>query len=242
MIFNRIAGVFFMSFLRSLKPTKPAEVAAGDKKFYQITCLAGGGVALVSMVLLLIRLAGFGAAYVWSPLALGLGCGAFFALSYLRYQYPKMPVLQRFADASVYFTIFGAYTPLALLLIRLDLYENGSIVCGWVLFGVIALFSLLFFVASVFSERRFRLTGALCYILMAFSLLFGVYALCNALFFSHFLAIFLMIVTILAFAASPVIYWFFDRHAWQMKVYYILVAVGTFSAALMTILYAFLGR
>jgi hypothetical protein len=38
-----------------------------------------------------------------------------------------------------------------------------------------------------------------------------------------------------------VLFWFFDRRAWQMKVIYILTALGTFTCSLMTVLYAICG-
>jgi hypothetical protein len=118
-------------FYKRWTAVKPMPSPA-DKKFYQITCLVGGGVALLSMILLFIFFAGLHAAYTWSALALGLGSAIFYALAYLRYELPNLDILQRASDAAIYLTIFSAYTPLQLLLIRLDLYENGSIVCGWV--------------------------------------------------------------------------------------------------------------
>ena len=50
-----------------------------------------------------------------------------------------------------------------------------------------------------------------------------------------------MSVSILAFAATPIIFWFFDKRAWQMKVFYILMAVGTLASSLMTVLYVLIG-
>lgn len=227
-------------FYKRWTAVKPMPSPA-DKKFYQITCLVGGGVALLSMILLFIFFAGLHAAYTWSALALGLGSAIFYALAYLRYELPNLDILQRASDAAIYLTIFSAYTPLQLLLIRLDLYENGSIVCGWVSFGLVALFSALFFISSLAAKKKFRMLGSFFYMLMAFSLLFGVYALCNAFMFAPWLAIVLMIVAILSFAATPVLFWFFDRRAWQMKVVYILTALGTFTCSLMTVLYAICG-
>ena len=227
-------------FYKRWTAVKPMPNAA-DKKFYQITAIVGGGVALLSMILLLIFFRGMDAAYTWSALALGLGSAVFYALAYFRYELPNLEIMQRAADAAIYLTVFSAYTPLQLLLIRLDLYENGSIVCGWVSFGLVALFSAVFFIASLAAKKKFRMLGSFFYILMAFSLLFGVYALCNAMFFAPWLAIILMIVAILSFAATPVLFWFFDGFDWQMKVIYILTAVGTFACSLMTVLYAICG-
>ena len=225
---------------KRLTPVK-AEPSAADKKFYQITCIVGGAIALLSMVLLLIFFRGLDAAYTWSALALGLGSLLFYAPAYLRYMAPNLDILQRVADAAIYLTVFAAYTPLQLVLIRLDLYENGSIVCGWVTFGLVAFFSALCLGFSLASKRKFRMTSSFVYMLMAFSLLFGVFALCNALSFAPWLAIALMCIAVLSFASTPVLFWFFDRRAWQMKAVYILTVIGTFSSALMAILYAICG-
>lgn len=224
-------------FYKRLTPVKPQPNTA-DKKFYQITCIAGAAVALISMILLLIFFRGLGATYTWSALALGLGSLFFYALAYLRYELPNLDILNRAADAAIYATIFAAYTPLQLVLVRFDVYEVGSNVCAWVMFGLVAGFSAVCFIFSMASKRKFRLTSAIVYFLMAFSILFGAPALCRALFFAPWLAIVLMIVAVLAFAASPVIFWFFDRRDWQMKVVYILTAVGTFAASLLAVIFA----
>ena len=231
-----------MSFLKKLTSQKAAITDPSDRKFCQITCLSGGGVALVAMVLLIIRLAGYDPTYIWSSIALGIGLAAFFALAYLRYMWQDNRLVARFSDASVWLVPFGVYTPIELILVRKDLYENGSIVCAWVTFGLIALFSFFFLLASLASTHKFRLFGSFVFFLMAFSPLFGIYALLNAFYFSHFLLYLLLILTMLCFAATPIIFWFFDKYAWQRKVFYILMAAGTLCGALIPVLYAFCGR
>lgn len=230
-----------MSFLRKLTAQKPMETSESNKRFYQITCIAGGAIALIAMIITLIATRGTYASYTWAALFLGLGSAAFYALAYLRYMMPHNRLLGRFADASVYLTVFAAYAPLQLILIRPALYENGSIVIGWVSFGLVAFFSLLFFIVSLCSLHKFRLFGSFIYLVMAFSPLFGVLSLMRALSFAPVLAVILMCLMILAFAATPIIFWFFDRYKWQMKVFYILMAVGTLLASLMTVLYVLIG-
>lgn len=231
-----------MSFFRKLTAVKPTDVGENEKKLYSILCLAGGGVALVAAVLLLILLAGFGSAYVWSALALGLCLILYFGLALLRYCLPHNKLVARLSDAAVYLTLVGAYTPIALLLVRLDVYENGSIVTGWVIFGIVAFFSLLFLIASLCSTRKFRLLGSFVYLLLSFALVFAIPALLNAFAFAPALGVVLPILAMLAFAASPVIFWFFDSKPWQMTVYYSLMVGGTFFAALTTLLWTFFGR
>ncbi len=227
-------------FYKRLTAVKP-QPSASDKKFYQACCIAGAAIALISMVLLLIFFRGLDATYTWSALALGIGSLLFYVPAYLRYEAPNLDILQRAADAAIYFTIFAAYTPLQLILIRLDLYENGSIVCGWVTFGLVAFFSALCFIFSLASKSKFRMTSSFVYILMAFSLVFGVFALMNALPFAPWLAIALMCAAVLAFAATPVLFWFFDRRAWQMKAVYTLTVIGTLASSVMAVLYAVCG-
>ena len=226
-----------MSFLRSLTAQKSTDIAPSDKKFYQITAIVGGAVALVSMLIAIIMTAGFKASYIWCALALGLGSAAFYGLVYLRYEAPKNRLLARVADASVYFTLFAAYTPLQLLLIKDDLYECGSITMGWVMFGLVAGFSALCMVVSLCSANKFRMVGSFFYILMACSIVIGIHPLMNAINFAPVLGAILTVLAALAFAATPIIFWFFDRRAWQMKVFYILMASGTFASSLMTVLY-----
>lgn len=237
---NAVDAPVRVPFYKRFSAQKP-QPSASDKKFYQITCIAGAGVALLSMILCLIFFRGLGGIYAWPSIALGVGSLLFYAAAYLRYEMPNFDILNRAADAAVYLTVFSALTPLQLILIRLDLYEAGSSVCAWVSFGLVAFFSAVFFICSLASKRKFRLLGAFFYLLMPFSLLFGAGALCRAFFFAPWLAIVLMIVAILSFSASPVIFWFFDRRAWQMKVVYILTAVGTFACSLMTVLYGICG-
>ena len=222
-----------MSFFKRLTAVKPTDIAANDKKFYQITCLAGAGVAFVTAVLMLIMLAGFAPVYAWSAVAFGLCLVAYFLLAFFRYMLPHSKLIARLSDAAVYLTLVGAYTPITLILVRMHLYENGSIVAGWVMFGLIAFFSLLFLIASLCSTRKFRLLGSFFYLLMACCLPFGIFALLDAFFFAPALAVILMAICMLTFGASPIIFWFFDSKKWQMKVYYILMASGTLSAALM---------
>lgn len=226
-----------MSLLNKLTAQKSTEIAAKDKKFYQITAIVGAAVALVAMIVMLIAARGLAARYAWSAIALGLGSLAFYGMVCLRYEMPKDRLIARIADAAVYFTVFAAYTPLQLLLIKDDVYENGSIVCGWVSFGLVAFFSLAFFVASVVATQKLRLFGSFVYMLMALSLVFGVAPLMNAIIFAPALAVVLMAISALSFAATPVIFWFFDKKGWQMKVLYILMAVGTFAASLLSVLY-----
>lgn len=226
-----------MSFLRSLTSQKSTDIAPSDKKFYQITAIVGGVFALLAMILTVIMTAGFKASYIWSALALGLGSAAFYALVYLRYEMPKNRLIARVADAAVYFTVFAAYTPLQILLIKDALYDNGFITMGWVMFGLVAGFSFLFLVASLCSVNKFRMMGSFFYILMALSIVIGVHPLMNAINFAPVLGVILAALAALAFAATPVIFWFFDRKAWQMKVFYILMAVGTVLSSVLTLLY-----
>ncbi len=229
-----------MSFLRKLTAQKPPETSECNKKWYQYTCVAGGAVALLSMLIALIVTRGTYASYTWSALLLGFGSAAFYALAYLRYSMPENRLLARFSDASVYLTVFSAHAPIQLILIRAAMYENGSIVAGWVTFGVVGFLSLLFFIASLCSTHKFRLFGSFIYLVTAFSPLFGIFSILTAYTFAPVLGVILMAVSILAFAATPIIFWFFDKKEWQMKVFYILMAVGTFAASLMTLLYLFI--
>lgn len=226
-----------MSFLNKMTAQKSTDIAAKDKKFYQITCIAGAAVALVTMIIMLIATRGLAAHYAWSAIALGVGSLFFYGMAYVRYEMPKDRLIARIADAAVYFTVFAAYTPLQLLLIKDDVYDNGSIVCGWVTFGLVAFFSLLFLVVSLIAIRKARMFGSFIYMLMALSIVFGLFPLMNAITIAPALAVVLMAISALSFAATPVIFWFFDKKAWQMKVFYILMATGTFAASLLSALY-----
>ena len=226
-----------MSFLRSLTSQKSTDIASSDKKFYQITAIVGGAFALLAMLFTVIMTAGFKASYIWSALALGLGSAVFYGLVYVRYMMPKNRLIARVADAAVYFTLFAAYTPLQILLIKDALYDNGFITMGWVMFGLVAGFSFLFLVASLCSVNKFRMLGSFFYILMALSIVIGAHPLMNAINFAPVLGVILAALAALAFAATPVIFWFFDRFAWQMKVFYILMATGTVLSSVLTLLY-----
>lgn len=230
-----------MSFFKKLTAVKPTDIEAADKKRYQIICLVGAALAVVTMALILTQ-AGFAPVYTWSALAFGIFLGAYFGLAYCRYAVPHNKLIARLSDASVYLTLVGAYTPITLMMARLAPYENGSIVAGWVIFGLVAFFSLLFLIAALCSTRKFRLLGSFFYILMAASLSFAIPALQNAFLYAPVLGIILPILCMLAFAASPIIFWFFDSKKWQMTVFYSLMVGGTGLSALTVLLYTFFFR
>jgi len=231
-----------MSFIKKLTSQKPAPTLECDKKMRQITCLAGAGIAFVSMLLLIIRLAGFDAAYVWSAIALGVGLMAFFGLAFARYLLPNNRLIARLSDAAVWFVLFGVYTPIELIVVRQAMYENGSIVTGWVTFGLVAFFSAFFLICALASTRKFRLFGSFAFLVMVFAPLFGLPDLLNAYYFAPALVIVFLVLMMACFAATPIIFWFFDKKDWQMKVFYILMAAGTLFGALIPVIYAFAGR
>ncbi len=225
------------------KTQKTAEVSVSDRLFYTVACAVGGGVALVASVILLIGLAGFGATYVWSTLALLLGSAAFYVLAVLRYHLTGNLLVRRFSDASIYAALFGAYTPLFLILVREALYENGALVTAWVSFGLVSFFAFFFFVTSLCADKKFRLTGSFFFLLMALSPVFSYGDLVTRIF-THApaLPVILITVAMLAFASTPFIFWFCDKRAWQFKVFYILMAVGTTASALLPVIWVFCGR
>ena len=231
-----------MSFIKKLTSQKPAPTTTFETKFRQITCLAGGGVALVAMVLLLIALAGYDAVYVWSSIAVGICPAVFFGLAFLRYMMPSNRLVGRLSDASVWLVLFGLYTAIELIVVRVAVSENGSIVTAWVTFGLVAFFSAFFLIAALASTRKFRLFGSFAFLLMTFAPLFGIVDLIRSFFFAPALVVILLVLAMAAFAASPVIFWFFDKYNWQMKVFYILMAAGTLCSVLIPVLYAFAGR
>jgi uncharacterized membrane protein YgdD (TMEM256/DUF423 family) len=90
-----------MSFLNKMTAQKSTDIAAKDKKFYQITCIAGAAVALVTMIIMLIATRGLAAHYAWSAIALGVGSLFFYGMAYVRYEMPKDRLIARIADATV---------------------------------------------------------------------------------------------------------------------------------------------
>lgn len=230
-----------MALLKSLTPAKALPQTERDKKYFFILDVVGGGVSLLTMVILCIALAGFDPTYVWSAVAFGLGGLLFYGASFAR-RFLGGELFGRLADASVYALLCGIYTPIQLILIRQAQYEHHSVVAGWVTFGVTAGFCALFFILSLCSKRKFRLTGAFFYLVLVFSPLFGLYPLLNVYFFAPALMIILLVVMLAALVATPILFWFFDRFPWQMKVVHTLFVVGTVCAALLPLFYVFFGR
>lgn len=231
-----------MSFLQKFTAAKPMPEGK-DKSFRQIVCLVGAGISFATMVVMLIMLAGFDPTYVAASLLFGLGSVAFYVLNYLRLMFEgKSAVVNRFADASVYLLITATYAPLQLILTRQALWDNNTILAGWLTFGLTAFVCAFFFIAALCSQRKFRMFGGFMFIVAAFSLLFCARDLMNALFALPVVALVLMSVAILAFAATPILFWFFDKKTWPMKVNDVLFVVATIASSVLTLLYVFLCR
>ncbi len=230
-----------MSFLRKLTAQKPTDISTTERNVYNGICIGGGAVALIGMLIALIATGGSYVSYTWAALLLGLGSAIFYTFAVVRYHITGNVLINRLSDASVYLTVFCAYAPLQLIIVRPALYENGSIVNGWVSFGLVGFFSLLFIIASICSANKFRLFGSFIYILMALSILFGVREIMRGLGFAPVLALIFLIFAILCFVAAPIFFWFFDKKKWQMTAFYACTVGGTLFSTLITVLYVLIG-
>ena len=82
-------------------------------------------------------------------------------------------VLRVLDHCNVYLLVFGSYIPAALLGV------GGA--AGWVLFGVVLLFSVVGIVFTAIDVDRYQLVSVICHLFSGWSILFGVRALLGSM-------------------------------------------------------------
>ncbi len=161
-----------------MKPRTPLALRSlpdytrGEEIFNFVSHAAGGGLALVMLVLCVIR-----AALHHDPWAVvgsaiyGASLAAVYTISSvyhgLRPERAKK-VLQVLDHCTIYFLIFGSYLPILLCPIRRE-----SPVTAWVLFGVILGMTALAVTFTAIDLKKYRVLSMICYIGLGWCIVFA---------------------------------------------------------------------
>ena len=144
----------------------------GEEMFNFISHVAGGGIAVVLLFLVVIR-----ACLHRDPWAIvgstvyGLSMVSVYAISGvyhgLRPNRAKK-VMQVLDHCTIYFLIFGSYLPILLCSIRRE-----SPVTAWVLFGVILAIMALAVTLTAIDLKKYRVLSMICYIGLGWCIVFA---------------------------------------------------------------------
>ena len=144
----------------------------GEERFNFISHVAGGGIAVVLLFLVVIR-----ACLHRDPWAIvgsavyGLSLVSVYTISGvyhgLRPNKAKK-VMQVLDHCTIYFLIFGSYLPILLCSIR-----RASPVTAWVLFGVIAAIMALAVTLTAIDLKKYRVISMICYIGLGWCIVFA---------------------------------------------------------------------
>ena len=144
----------------------------GEEMFNFISHVAGGGIAVVLLFLVVIRACLHVNAWaIVSSTVYGLSLVSVYTISGvyhgLRPNKAKK-VMQVLDHCTIYFLIFGSYLPILLCSIRVE-----SPVTAWVLFGVILGIMALAVTLTAIDLKKYRVISMICYIGLGWCIVFA---------------------------------------------------------------------
>lgn len=144
----------------------------GEEMFNFISHVAGGGIAVVLLFLVVIRACLHANAWaIVSSTVYGLSLVSVYTISGvyhgLRPNKAKK-VMQVLDHCTIYFLIFGSYLPILLCSIRVE-----SPVTAWVLFGVILGIMALAVTLTAIDLKKYRVISMICYIGLGWCIVFA---------------------------------------------------------------------
>ena len=144
----------------------------GEEMFNFISHVAGGGIAVILLVLCVVRailhrdpwaIVG-STVYGLSLVSLYTISGVYHGLRPIR----AKKVMQVLDHCTIYFLIFGSYLPILLCSIRRE-----SPVTAWVLFGVILAIMALAVTLTAIDLKKYRVLSMICYIGLGWCIVFA---------------------------------------------------------------------
>ena len=144
----------------------------GEETFNFVSHVAGGGIAIVLLVLAVVRACLHRDSWAISTAAIyGLSLVSVYAISSvyhgLRPERAKK-VLQVLDHCTIYFLILGSYLPILLCAIR-----KVSPLTAWVLLGVILALTALAVTFTAIDLKKFRVLSMICYIGLGWCIVFA---------------------------------------------------------------------
>ena len=144
----------------------------GEEIFNFVSHAAGGGIAIVLLVLAVVRAGLHRDPWAITTAAIyGLSLVSVYAISSvyhgLRPERAKK-VLQVLDHCTIYFLILGSYLPILLCAIR-----RVSPLTAWILFGVIVALTALAVTFTAIDLKKFRVLSMICYIGLGWCIVFA---------------------------------------------------------------------
>ena len=144
----------------------------GEETFNFVSHVAGGGIAIVLLVLAVVRASLHRDPWAISTAAIyGLSLVSVYAISSvyhgLRPERAKK-VLQVLDHCTIYFLILGSYLPILLCAIR-----KVSPLTAWILLGVILALTALAVTFTAIDLKKFRVLSMICYIGLGWCIVFA---------------------------------------------------------------------
>ena len=195
----------------------------GEELFHFISHTAGGGIALLGLVLLLVRAArhGSGAAVTASAIY-GASLVLLYTMSAL-YHGLRPPtakkVMQVLDHCTIFFLIGGTYTPVALCSIR-----SVSPGWGWSIFGVVWGFCLIACVFTAIDLHKYAALAMVCYIGMGWCILLAAKQAIEAI---PLPGLLWLLAGGVAYTVGAVLYGVGKKKRWMHALFHLFVIAGS---------------
>ena len=190
----------------------------GEELVNAVTHGLGALLSVAALALMLARARGVLAVTVTA--IFGASMILLYTMSCVYHALPKgtgKKVLRVLDHCNVFLLVFGTYIPVALL--------GVSGVRGWVLFGLVAFFTLLGIVFTAVDLERFQLAAVLCQLLSGWSILLGISELRAAAGISGLLW---MIAGGVMYTVGAVLYGIGRHRKYYHSVFHVFCLLGTF--------------
>lgn len=162
-----------------------------------------------------------------NPLAMVCACvfGAsmilLYSMSCLYHALPAASAAKRIVrvldHCNVFLLVFGTYVPAALLGV------GGAL--GWVLFGVVALFTVIGVVFTVIDVDRFGMVQVVCHLVSGWSILFGIPQLLSTMGLAGVVTI---VAGGVAYSIGAILYGVGKSRSYMHSVFHVFCLLGTF--------------
>lgn len=195
----------------------------GEERFNFVSHVAGGGLAVVMLVLCVVRAALHRDPWaVVSSAIYGASLVAVYTISSvyhgLRPEKAKK-VLQVLDHCTIYFLIFGSYLPILFCPIRRE-----SPVTAWVLFGVILGITALAVTLTAIDLKKYRVLSMVCYVGLGWCIVFAAPVALRAI---PIPGLLWLLAGGIAYSVGAVLYGLGKRKPYMHAVFHLFVILGS---------------
>ena len=210
-------------FRTKLKDRTLPDYTKREEHFNMITHIVGGGFGVTALVLCVVR-----AALHHNPWGVVSGAiyGVMMILLYtmssiyhgLTHTYAKK-VFQVLDHCSIFFLIFGTYTPCLLTEMRAHVPTMA-----WILFGIVSVGCIVGVTLNAIDLKQFRIFSMLCYLFLGWCILFAVRPILRIYPHPFF---YLLLAGGVAYSVGTVFYARGVRHRYRHAVFHLFVLAGS---------------